>query len=1469
MQSGEATASAVEEASKAPLPTEETKTEQLETVTFTNEELKDDFICHQTEEKNNALFSALQTGFQSLQEARDTNKTPLLIPSKTDASETNGTSSVSHKTVSMRVVVNVIDPTTKPQSATAPKADNLLARSRLTAPSPYIQLVENVYEKLSAIFESDYGNTLRAVQYKNVRSGASDVISTIPVQMVLTRTGTASGTGEANVAWGGLAGSAATASMDPAEWHSAPFCHVYVAACENVDHYRTKVRPSIQAFVSQLEASLGPPSIKTSSVIGSSMGSSSTPTSNAHYLIIYVPLGGEGPEKSASPRGASEDGIAANSGPMRRVLASQFAKARERIANYQQDLDNSTHSADSLASMDKTLMDDDADTPSIALQMLTMNDKIIFKKMMKDFPSGKICVISKSSLDKPPGADAKAGMTPDVEKGTVIRHQEWNAFNRMLGSVIVNGFVDRCRRYNDELRRLDSQRAMAAQAMKSQTVKAISSGGVFGGNTKDAKGSTPMAEFNLGYFFLVKESLAFTYEQMQLPTEALLQYDEFRAFLPDLTDNEYKKAIKLRRKSKALRDDAGPPLMELADAADVVGFRKRLRTEFDLTPILEIIRRYLFAREIRLLFKMEQPVEVIARCEVFCKYMYSVMMRGITTCSAEERKRREIDAAKWVVQFAWDVKTACETYLSSVGGAEGLTSITSFDIISPETSGTDLSSDSGHSTQSGHYVASRLGEFLEMARLLYKQLGDVELPGENPLRKYEHNFPVDMLKKWESWVCPDLQQGDAQPNFHHILKASQGEGRQFILENAFISCEGYEDTYLKIIAAIVSLGRYGHRRRLALRLQAELAENLIRRGELRIAASILKSAVKLYRADQWDRCHFWRLFRLSYCQRSTANPTEYLKTLAACFSPRTSAVAPKKALEALQDDLEGVMHHQSIGESKYGTIAFLETSIEVMETASDTSRMGSGVDSKELIKRYCSVGEKVYINMTLSSSLPRDIIVDSLKLLIVDFATFSSVVENRESVEEQDAFKTLTLDGGIKVKPGPNVFQFEWIPTTSGQFILSTIEIVWKEGYFYYDSMELLAPLLGVDVLPSEPTHALSIEPAYLVPGHDQEIRITFDAGSDLVTASILQLTCSQGLLMIGPGEDPADGQWKKECEIKLGSFKPGDKTTLTAHIRCALIETFSHDSISQAQSFDTAHGLNARAFTKYLHAVAETSDFSSTPEMKNVSEAFAPILEKTALSAESVDIVWLTTGESVLISIDLMSNTPDRFSIMEWSLLVPTSLKLAEDVDHNDYLRNCSVSDRDRLALIFECTVAKDAESADRDDAILRAKLCDDNGKMFTLDLPLDMSKFYLNLLGSSSTKKNASARATLQLAVDEGPVGEPIMLSFTVETEADGNIVYSIDSAGSEWLLSGKVSGSMQRSGFMSLGFMGTCDIIGIPTVPGVLTSFPKIQLGTVSLQGGYSPLTMHLTSPGRFRSLAKTSAIAVAFPTNKIAV
>ncbi|KAG7336562.1 hypothetical protein IV203_030436 [Nitzschia inconspicua] len=68
--------------------------------------------------------------------------------------------------------------------------------------------------------------------------------------------------------------------IDPAEWHTGPFCQVYIAACERSDHYQTKVKPALQAFVSQIESA-------ASNTAANQQGGHS-----ADYLIVYVQING-------------------------------------------------------------------------------------------------------------------------------------------------------------------------------------------------------------------------------------------------------------------------------------------------------------------------------------------------------------------------------------------------------------------------------------------------------------------------------------------------------------------------------------------------------------------------------------------------------------------------------------------------------------------------------------------------------------------------------------------------------------------------------------------------------------------------------------------------------------------------------------------------------------------------------------------------------------------------------------------------------------------------------------------------------------------------------------------------------------------------------------------------------------------------------------------------------------------------
>ncbi|KAG7357677.1 hypothetical protein IV203_002365 [Nitzschia inconspicua] len=93
--------------------------------------------------------------------------------------------------------------------------------------------------------------------------------------------------------------------------------------------------------------------------------------------------------------------------------------------------------------------------------------------------------------------------------------------------------------------------------------------------------------------------------------------------MPDLTDKDERNDRRARRKSKAFRiEDNAPTLTELADAGDFF-------------------------------------LKLLNRCQALVKSMFAVMLRVPNELNTEEEQNQRIsNAAKLVVQFSWDVKSA-------------------------------------------------------------------------------------------------------------------------------------------------------------------------------------------------------------------------------------------------------------------------------------------------------------------------------------------------------------------------------------------------------------------------------------------------------------------------------------------------------------------------------------------------------------------------------------------------------------------------------------------------------------------------------------------------------------------------------------------------------------------------------------------------------------------------------------------
>jgi hypothetical protein len=332
------------------------------------------------EEKQPSLLQNLSDGFAYLRQRRDGK--PVTPPSSVLPSF------LTH------VSVNFIDPTSS--SITSPSRSSGDSSASGAASNKPVQL----YEKFAAVFERDYASKLSYVPYQLFRNNSSGVIETLPVKTIVARSH-----------GGGMVLSDDTAAVHDYSWER-PYCHVYLAACESLEHYRTKVKPSIQAFVSQLESATKSASRQSSSDSGSNHGGSSSDGANAplspgskkkkkkkhsiapRYVIIFVPTG----DRSKVDESQSKKGRVAS-------VASRFAAARQRMTAVRGDMPiDSTHSGGDTSESAEDASD--ASMPSI--HKLTKLDGEIARRFAHDFPSGNVCTLS--SLAEESSVD---GLDPD------------------------------------------------------------------------------------------------------------------------------------------------------------------------------------------------------------------------------------------------------------------------------------------------------------------------------------------------------------------------------------------------------------------------------------------------------------------------------------------------------------------------------------------------------------------------------------------------------------------------------------------------------------------------------------------------------------------------------------------------------------------------------------------------------------------------------------------------------------------------------------------------------------------------------------------------------------------------------------------------------------------------------------------------------------------------------------------------
>jgi hypothetical protein len=1173
------------------------------------------------------------------------------------------------------VAVNFVDPTQS--SASIASANN----------KPL-----ELYQKIVTVFEREYKSTICDVPYQNYRSGVDGILDHLKVLPSVSTVG------------GGMS----QFIKDSSDWHVAPYCHVYIAVCESLEHYRNKVKPSIRIFLSQLEAT--------------AVDQFGAQLPKTPYMILFVPMGARVQADDASIRGKTR--MAA--------FASRMAAARETA----------------LQRMATAVQTEDEVVPESQLSKI---ERELEKRMAANFPSARVCTLS-SIIDFQDEA-------LDAEERQLSR-LEWDVFTKELGATIVDGFRGRCRRYDDEIKKLGAKHASAS------------------GKEGD--------QFNLTYILLVKESLAFTYQQMRLHAEALLQYEELHALIPDVKGEHF-----LNGGNQSLPKDV-KSLLQISLSGDVLAFRENIHYFADWTLIAHEIEHYFLVRETALLFGMKNPIGVVKRCTSFVQRLFNVKRSQLLLSG--KTGEAMLDLNKWAFELCWDVKTTSRA-LSSTNPTTVCFETEEF--------------------------ARSVCDILDFARYRFFELGKLKFPDYKPPQFLGgEELPVQLDVKWEPWEEPDIIQ-DVDDNGDFDLPETG------LIAKALSSKDLFEVVYANLTKALATYMESCGRRRYAACLRLAVVDVAVGRNQLHAAERELRSIASTFASDNWNACNFFLQVQLAKLQRKSESAVIYLGTLINCFSGTAS---PVRALTALSNDLDAVVRCQSTTGTNVVAAPIFRPSLGLV----DFSMLDLVGSDRTLLKKLYSVGDTVPVTVSIFSQLPKVIHVQAISVSVVPFQSYVSAMEDSTEIKDECTVHLLSLND-VAVSPGRNDMILDWTPILTGQFILSAIAIQWGNCRFMYATKGMKRPIVRVDVIPCEPTQAIEIRPNFLVPGHEQPLQIVFNSGSDVVESGSVNLVGSAGVLLCAEDmnrDNPSN--WRSSITFDLSACSAGH-----TEIRQVVVKS----------EVDTESGAVAALLVEANTLFRTSKGRDPTSEGNNGSAGVmdcslttsVTTLGKAAFAVDSAEILSYTTN-GLVVNLCILCNPPRPFILQTWSLDVPSYISLTGAGDLNKSLENSTVSPGESLSLAFDCTALQELPPSFNGTL----NITYDNGAGTTF---IDSITFLLKqpLLRPMPKVVLEDVLITLSPSASSGSVGSPIDIACSVDITGIASlrgkeIRYRAYCKSDGWLLYGKTEGMIRTedSSIHKLSF------VAVPTRPGSSTEYLSLSLMVEDEKGRLLELPVRLSQP-----------------------
>lgn len=1235
------------------------------------------------------------------------------------------------------VLVNIVDPTAKETMS----GIQVQGRSRQ-------QPLELSSELNSILQQSPLYGVLPEVSCPNFRTGGSPMtLEQVPIKL------------ETSVP--GLLPS--SASQSSSDWHYDYYAHVYLAACDSVEHYRTQVKPSIQTFLSQLESnnrsSKGKPSfllvycptsVRESSITEGEDGVAETPSSGAAaraaaWGTFTSRVAAARQRLAGTPKSEETAPVPSNDAP-----SETFDESVRTIADLDEDIPRSRSYSPTPSS----------DTPSSGnsnMPTLHKAERDLLRRLAADFPTGRVCSLPSlvRHVTKLQKAEEEHEIAP--ERGVVtdpMLELELSIFWIELGATIVHGFHERCRRYDESLKEI------AKKAAEKKT------------NWMD--------------WILTKESWAFTYQQMQQPAEALLQYEELRALLPDVN-------------TRWLQDKSADVTAALQ--GDVVGLRDRIKhANGDLSHVVFELEHYLLVRETSQLMAMNSPIRVLLRCKAFCLTMLQVI-KPLEEEEQNNEKHQEMLAFvnTWVFEFCWDVQLASQQL-------------------------------DRHRSDYKEF-ARALCDILGLGRLALLRLARFKLPqfhGFEMLESSNMTLPDEFAAAWKPWTQPPANRNGGVVELFEDFSKSKN-----LVGESLASMESFEMLYMYMNKLLATNYEACDRDRHGACLRQEVIDIAIRRDKIQLAAGELREIARVYENDRWNACNFFLLFRLASMQRQFESAQVYLETLVRCFS---TEAAPPKAKVALHDDLMSVINVLS-GSGTVMVAAPIFRPLLSLEHFKMQNVIGT---DRNLFKKVYSIGDTVKINISVNSFLPIEVPLDCIKISLVPFPAYVAAMEDNMELQPDDVFRELALTG-VYLKPGENDYGYNWVPQQSGQFILSSVEIVWATTKFTYTAKEVKRPTIRIDVTPCKPTQKVQIRPSFLVPGHEQRLEVAFMANKDTIESGIIRFKGSPGLAMcIADGKDKA---LENSLELPLSPCLAGETMSFPLLVKSTIEKDVGTNAALNVETTTQFRRLEHEGSTEELDMSADPLECTVSAKVSSVG--------KRAFTVHGTKIIPYAAN-TFFVQSNLKCHAPETFTLQTWSIKLPSCLEQTSRPDLNACLVKQSLQSGDEFCLMFDCKLLGD-EFPQMTEASLMVEF--DNGAT------TKFTDYYtLRLRRPAGVPIVTASSAAIPIRVTPsaaaGLVGEPIDVKCAIETHVE-QVSYKVSAKFNDWMLHGRTQGVLEASGSHELKF------VAIPARPGNIIGFLDVDLTQPGDSGSRMRLLVNLEQPKDFKAVDPEIHTTVAFP------